>query len=126
MTVSARAATLAVADTGPGIPPDDLAHAFERFYLYDKFGKDRPVGSGLGLAIVAQLVRAMGGDGRGRERRGRHPLHGRRYGRRLEVSTTSKSEPVSEPSACSWSFDQCGLGAPLTYQFEPLSARIRP
>ena len=34
--------------------------AFERFYLYDKIGKDRPVGSGLGLAIVAQLARAMG------------------------------------------------------------------
>jgi two-component system sensor histidine kinase BaeS len=61
VTVSARDAALAVADTGPGIPPDDLAHAFERFYLYDKYGKDRPVGSGLGLAIVAQLVRAMGG-----------------------------------------------------------------
>ncbi len=30
------------------------------------------------------------------------------------------------PSACSWSFDQCGLGAPDTYQFEPLSARISP
>jgi two-component system sensor histidine kinase BaeS len=62
VTVSARGATLAVADTGPGIPPEDAARAFERFYLYDKFGKDRPVGSGLGLAIVAQLARAMGGD----------------------------------------------------------------
>jgi len=61
VTVSARDARLVVADTGPGIPPEDLPHAFERFYLYDKFGKERPVGSGLGLAIVAQLVRAMGG-----------------------------------------------------------------
>ena len=62
VTVSARDAQLVVADTGPGIPPEDVAHAFERFYLYDKFGKERPVGSGLGLAIVAQLVRAMGGE----------------------------------------------------------------
>ncbi len=38
-----------------------MPRAFERFYLYDKFGKERPVGSGLGLAIVQQLVRAMGG-----------------------------------------------------------------
>ena len=53
---------LLVADTGPGIPPGDVPHAFERFYLYDKIGKDRPVGSGLGLAIVKQLVTAMGGD----------------------------------------------------------------
>ncbi len=53
---------LVVADTGPGIPADDVPHAFERFYLYDKVGKDRPVGSGLGLAIVKQLATAMGGD----------------------------------------------------------------
>jgi len=53
---------LVVADTGPGIPPEDVPRAFERFYLYDKIGKDRPVGSGLGLAIVRQLVTAMGGD----------------------------------------------------------------
>jgi signal transduction histidine kinase len=39
-----------------------VPHAFERFYLYDKIGKDRPVGSGLGLAIVKQLATAMGGD----------------------------------------------------------------
>ncbi|MBA3842327.1 MAG: sensor histidine kinase, partial [Actinobacteria bacterium] len=60
VTVSAGDGTLSVADTGHGIPPEDVPHAFERFYLYDKIGKDRPVGSGLGLAIVAQLARAMG------------------------------------------------------------------
>ena len=53
---------LLVSDTGPGIAPEDVPHAFERFYLYDKAAKDRPVGSGLGLAIVRQLARAMGGD----------------------------------------------------------------
>ncbi len=61
VTVTVSPGTLAVADTGPGIPADDVSHAFERFYLYDKIGKDRPVGSGLGLAIVEQLTRAMGG-----------------------------------------------------------------
>ena len=62
VTVSAREASLAVSDTGSGIPAEDVPHAFERFYLYDKIGKDRPVGSGLGLAIVKQLVSAMGGE----------------------------------------------------------------
>ena len=63
VTVTADpAGSLTIADTGPGIPADDVAHAFERFYLYDKVGKDRPVGSGLGLAIVKQLATAMGGD----------------------------------------------------------------
>jgi two-component system, OmpR family, sensor histidine kinase BaeS len=59
--VTAGPGTLSVTDTGPGIPAEDIPHAFERFYLYDKVGKDRPVGSGLGLAIVAQLARAMNG-----------------------------------------------------------------
>lgn len=64
MTVRAAApGRLIVADTGSGIPPEDVPRAFERFYLYDKIGsKDRPVGSGLGLAIVRQLVTAMGGQ----------------------------------------------------------------
>ena len=62
VVVSVRPGVLAVADTGPGIAEADQAHAFDRFYLYDKFGRDRPVGSGLGLAIVKQLATAMGGD----------------------------------------------------------------
>jgi two-component system OmpR family sensor kinase len=53
---------LVVADTGPGLAAADLPRAFDRFYLYDKYGKERPVGSGLGLAIVRQLAVAMGGD----------------------------------------------------------------
>jgi two-component system sensor histidine kinase BaeS len=61
VTLRVEPGLLTVADTGPGIPPEDVPHAFERFYLYDKAGKDRPVGSGLGLAIVKQLVTAMGG-----------------------------------------------------------------
>jgi two-component system, OmpR family, sensor kinase len=62
VTVRAEPGRLLVSDTGPGIPVDDLQRAFERFYLYDKIGKERPVGSGLGLAIVKQLSAAMGGD----------------------------------------------------------------
>jgi signal transduction histidine kinase len=62
VTVRAEPGRLIVSDTGPGIPVDDVPRAFERFYLYDKGGKERPVGSGLGLAIVKQLTEAMGGD----------------------------------------------------------------
>ncbi|MCW2965314.1 MAG: hypothetical protein JWO17_2566 [Actinomycetia bacterium] len=62
VTVRAEPDRLLVADAGAGIAPEDVPHAFERFYLYDKADKDRPVGSGLGLAIVKQLVTAMGGD----------------------------------------------------------------
>ncbi len=61
MVVRAEGTELAVADTGPGLDPADLPHAFDRFYLYDRYGRERPVGSGLGLAIVKQLAEAMRG-----------------------------------------------------------------
>jgi signal transduction histidine kinase len=61
VTVAATSARLSVSDTGPGLEGDDLAHAFDRFFLYDKYGRERPLGSGLGLAIVKQLAEAMAG-----------------------------------------------------------------
>jgi two-component system sensor histidine kinase BaeS len=62
VTVRAESGRLLVSDTGPGLAADDLARAFERFYLYDKARRDRRVGTGLGLAIVRQLAHAMGGE----------------------------------------------------------------
>jgi signal transduction histidine kinase len=59
--VLAEPGLLAVEDTGPGLQPEDLAHAFERFYLHDRYGRERPVGTGLGLAIVRELANGMGG-----------------------------------------------------------------
>ena len=61
VTVQTGGARIAVSDTGPGLDADDLPRAFDRFFLYDKYGRERPVGSGLGLAIVKQLTVAMGG-----------------------------------------------------------------
>jgi signal transduction histidine kinase len=51
-----------VKDTGPGIPPADRLHIFDRFYRVDKGRSRREGGSGLGLAIVRELTEVMGGD----------------------------------------------------------------
>jgi len=61
VTVRSTARSISVQDTGPGLAPEELPHAFERFYLYDRYRSERPVGSGLGLAIVRGLVERMGG-----------------------------------------------------------------
>jgi two-component system sensor histidine kinase BaeS len=53
--------TISVSDDGPGIPPEDAAHIFERLYQSARTPA-RQVGSGLGLTIVAELVAAMGGE----------------------------------------------------------------
>ena len=50
-----------VANTGDGIPPEDLPHVFERFYRVDKSRDRASGGAGIGLAIVRQLVEAIGG-----------------------------------------------------------------
>jgi len=67
ITMSARPAAagvnLAVADTGAGIPAEDLARIWERFYQVDK-GRDRRQrdgGLGLGLTICRSTVSALGG-----------------------------------------------------------------
>lgn len=53
---------LTVADTGIGIPQEDLERVFERFYRTDASRARTSGGFGLGLAIVRDLVTAMGGS----------------------------------------------------------------
>jgi two-component system OmpR family sensor kinase/two-component system sensor histidine kinase BaeS len=52
---------LTVGDRGPGIPEDELAHVFNRFWRGEKSRARSTGGAGLGLSIARQLVEAQGG-----------------------------------------------------------------
>ncbi len=54
-------AQLVVADDGPGMAPDDVERAFERFHRADPSRSRERGGSGLGLSIVEAIVTAHGG-----------------------------------------------------------------
>jgi signal transduction histidine kinase len=55
--------TMIVDDSGPGIPPEQLARIFDRFYKVDtsRTGTSTPSGSGLGLSIVQAIAQRHGG-----------------------------------------------------------------
>ncbi|GAB4475434.1 MAG: hypothetical protein Kow00124_16420 [Anaerolineae bacterium] len=68
-----RWAGFSVLDSGPGIPPDEQPHLFERFFRGRVGRESGKPGTGLGLAIAAEIVRRHSGhieigpglDGRG-------------------------------------------------------------
>lgn len=66
ITVTARQqgswVQISVADTGEGIPEEELPNIFERFYRVDKSRTRATGGSGLGLTIAKRLVEAHGGS----------------------------------------------------------------
>lgn len=92
-TVAGDDIVVRVTDTGPGIPPAEREHVFERFYRVLGSGID---GNGLGLAIVREIVEGAGGsialaDGpKGQEPGGSEP-----GGRGLEVTVRLPRHAVS-------------------------------
>lgn len=61
LLATAQRVELAVADEGPGFPPEEVEHAFERFYR-GRVGRRTDRGMGLGLAICRAIVEAHGGS----------------------------------------------------------------
>ena len=72
-------AVVEVRDGGPGLTADDLAVAFERSALYERYRGVRRVGTGVGLALVAGLAERLGGSAHA----GRAPEGGAAFSVRL-------------------------------------------
>ena len=53
---------LTVEDAGPGVPEENLARIFDKFYRVPGVAGGSRSGTGIGLAVVRGLVEAMGGQ----------------------------------------------------------------
>ncbi len=127
------AAVLEVADTGVGIPSDELPRLFERFHRVQGTRGRSGEGSGIGLALVQELVALHGGRGhRGRAPPGgapRSPSPCRRGGRtcrptRCATTRTPPASPRSKRSR-SPSWPRRCAGCPRRARPTPGSARRR-
>ncbi|MFZ0188772.1 MAG: HAMP domain-containing sensor histidine kinase [Streptosporangiaceae bacterium] len=88
-----------VSDDGPGVPPDQLPHIFERFYragarsrLYlpgQPAPAYLPAGSGLGLAIAAEIASAHGGTA--------YAAPGNPKGLRITLALPLDGRPADDP-----------------------------
>jgi two-component system sensor histidine kinase KdpD len=85
-------ASIAVADRGPGLPPESLNHVFDKFY---RVPGAPPGGTGLGLSIVKGFVEAHGGRVEARNRDG----GGAQFTIYLPVETSPETSPetILEP-----------------------------
>jgi two-component system phosphate regulon sensor histidine kinase PhoR len=81
-----------VADTGAGVPPEELPRLFERFYKSDRSRASS--GTGLGLAIVKHAVQAHGGRVGAESRLG----EGSTFWFTLPIATPATAPPRQAPA----------------------------
>jgi CheY-like chemotaxis protein/AraC-like DNA-binding protein len=85
-------ATMAVEDTGPGIPPADLPRLFERFYRGARDAEQIP-GTGIGLALAREYVEMHGGTIAAENR----PGGGARFIIRLPADAAASARTMPAP-----------------------------
>jgi signal transduction histidine kinase len=85
---------IVVADSGPGITPDELPLIFDRFYQIKNRRSRKKGGSGLGLSIARTIVAAHGGSITAESQLG----HGTRMTIRLPMSPSPDREEEATPA----------------------------
>lgn len=61
LTANNEVVQIKISDTGPGIPPEDLPHLFQKFYRVDNSATRTIGGTGLGLFICRKIVEMYNG-----------------------------------------------------------------
>ncbi|HML27727.1 MAG TPA: ATP-binding protein [Hyphomicrobium sp.] len=89
--------TATIADTGIGIPAEQLPHIFDRFYQVDGSATRRHQGLGLGLALVRELMTRHGGDVTATSHTGRGTTFVLRFPHALEASKFSMTSSEETP-----------------------------
>ena len=132
-TVGVRARRLAsghfevcVADTGPGVPPEQARRLFEPFYQVDGSPTRSHGGTGIGLAIVRGVAHGHGGDARlrlSRRRRDRRREVQRR--RVLHGPPRADARALRQPVRAGWLNRFCLLASRAPRVLAPRAARPR-
>jgi len=94
-TDSGDVVAVEVADTGSGIPADEVPHVFDRFWRAEKSRSRSTGGSGLGLAIVLKLAEAHGGTADVASTEGQGSV----FTLRLPVAEEPEAEEAEETTA---------------------------
>jgi DNA-binding response OmpR family regulator len=96
---------ISISDSGPGIPRDQLAHIFDRFYQADNTYEHHRKGTGIGLAIAKELVEIHHGsidvhssEGQGAEFTIRLPL-GKAHLQPDEIIEMAAAHTLRKPQA---------------------------
>jgi signal transduction histidine kinase len=90
--------SIAVADTGVGIPEEAIPNLFDRYYKSDRPGAQG--GTGLGLAIARELVRAQGGEIRVSSEQGVGTTFHIVLQTARDASSANDAEETSSPELC--------------------------
>ncbi|MDB5349561.1 MAG: domain S-box protein [Planctomycetota bacterium] len=88
---------LAVTDTGPGIPADQLERIFDEFAQLRNPERDRTKGTGLGLAICRRLVEGVGGHLTVKSQQGRGSTFAAIYPADHLITMPDLDLPATEP-----------------------------
>jgi signal transduction histidine kinase/CheY-like chemotaxis protein len=107
--------TVSVADSGPGIKPEDLPRLFQAFEQLEA-GKTRPEGTGLGLVLTKRLVELHGGQIRVESEPGK--------GSRFSFSIPLNAKPAPKPAPTSTGAPAGSRPLILVIEDDPAAAEL--